>query len=111
LEIFEISEVIEETKKSKQNYLEFLRVPALSCGLYMLPTGSMDNQEPHTEDEVYYVVSGRGTIQVGNENHKVQPGTMIFVAANVEHRFREITENLKILVLFAPAECSQGPGK
>lgn len=31
-------------------YLEFLRVPALSAGLYVLPAGGEDGQSPHGED-------------------------------------------------------------
>ena len=41
-------------------YREFLRVPDLSAGLYVLEAGATDPQSPHTEDELYYVVAGRG---------------------------------------------------
>jgi mannose-6-phosphate isomerase-like protein (cupin superfamily) len=73
-------------------------------GLYELPAGGIDPQQPHTEDEVYYVVSGRALIRVGNEDQRVSAGSIVFVAANVEHRFHTITEDLSILVFFAPAE-------
>ena len=59
MEALEVSHVIAEQAHSDKLYLEFLRVPALSMGLYALPAGSTDPQEPHQEDEVYYVVSGR----------------------------------------------------
>ena len=87
-------------------YLEFLRVPALSVGLYSLPADGVDPQLPHTEDEVYYVVKGRGRIRVGDEDRPVQAGSVVYVAANVEHRFYEIVEDLDIIVFFAPAEYS-----
>ena len=103
MDAFEISQLIVE-QKGGQAYLEFLRVPALSLGLYALPAGGVDPQKPHTEDEVYYVVEGRGFIRVGDEDRPVEPGTVVFVAANVEHRFHTISEDLKILVFFAPAE-------
>jgi mannose-6-phosphate isomerase-like protein (cupin superfamily) len=85
-------------------YLEFLRVEALSAGLYSLPAGGVDPQDPHTEDEVYYVLSGRAAIDIGGQLRPVQTGSVIFVAKNVEHRFMDIEENLEVLVLFAPAE-------
>ena len=88
-------------------YHEFLRVPSMSAGLYELAAGVIDPQQPHTEDELYYVVRGKARIQVGDEDSAVEAGSLIFVAANVEHRFYDITEDLSVLVFFAPAEYSQ----
>jgi quercetin dioxygenase-like cupin family protein len=110
LDAFEISQVIAEQQQSGRAYLEFLQVPALSVGLYALPAGGVDPQHPHTEDEVYYILSGRGAIRVGEEDREVQPGSLIFVAAQAAHRFHSITEDLKILVFFAPAEGSLALG-
>lgn len=107
MQAFNLSEIVSEQQGSGKAYLEFLRVPALSLGLYVLPAGGTDPQQPHTEDEVYYVVSGRGMIRAGGEDQAVEPGTTIYVAAHVEHRFHAITEELQILVFFAPAEYTQ----
>jgi mannose-6-phosphate isomerase-like protein (cupin superfamily) len=104
MDAFEISQLIVEQQRSGKSYLEFLRVPSLSVGVYSLPAGGVDPQQPHTEDEIYYVVEGRGVIRVGAEDRPVEPGTVVFVAANVEHRFHTISKDLKILVFFAPAE-------
>jgi len=73
-------------------------------GIYTLAAGATDPQLPHAEDEVYYVASGRGEIRVGEEDRPVQPGSIIFVKAGDEHRFHTITENLTLVVFFAPAE-------
>lgn len=91
---------------SGEPYLEFLRVPTLSVGLYVLPAGASDPQQPHTEDEVYHVVSGKGHIRVGAEDRAVGAGTVVFVEAGVDHRFYDIEEDLTVLVFFAPAEGS-----
>lgn len=101
---FEISDLISQRANSGKLYLEFLRVPAMSLGLYVLPAGGVDPQKPHIEDEAYYVLSGRSQIFVGGEDRPVQPGSIIFVAAGVEHRFHSIIDELQILVFFAPAE-------
>ena len=85
-------------------YHEFLRVPALSCGLYVLPAGGEDPQSPHTEDEIYHVLAGRARIAVGTELRDVAAGDTLFVAAGVPHRFRDIAEELRVLVVFGPAE-------
>lgn len=86
------------------NYFELIRVPAMSAGLYVLQPGEPDKQGPHREDELYYVVGGRATIRVGNEDKPVAPGSAIFVPAGVEHHFHSITHELQVLVIFAPAE-------
>jgi len=85
-------------------YLEFLRVPALSAGLYTLEAGAVDGQSPHSEDEVYVVMTGRGRISVADEVSEVGPGSIVYVAATVPHRFHDITERMEVLVVFAPAE-------
>ena len=90
-------------------YEEFLRVDALSAGVYVLAAGGVDDQEPHAEDEVYVVLRGRAVVQVAGEDRLVQPGTFVFVAAGVEHRFHSITEELALLVVFAPAETPAPP--
>ncbi len=104
MDTFELAHLIDQQEQSNQEYLEFLRVPSLSAGLYTLAAGAVDTQEPHTEDEVYYVISGRGFIQVGSESRPVEAGTLLFVKAHAEHRFHTITEDLRVLVIFAPAE-------
>ena len=111
MDIFETDQLINEQDYTKQNYLEFLRVPSLSLGLYSLAAGSLDTQQPHTEDEIYYVVSGRASMLVGAENQAVQAGSIIYVKANVEHRFHSISEDLRVLVIFAPAEYTNVPGQ
>jgi len=94
----------ESQKKSGKRYFEFLRVPAMSAGIYTLTAGATDPQSPHREDELYYVVRGRASMKAGNEDHAVAAGAVIFIAAGVEHRFYDIEEELSVLVFFAPAE-------
>src|SRR4051812_17141908 len=106
MQAYELSD-IRQQRKPDEVWLEFLRVPALSMGLYTLPAGGVDHQQPHTEDEVYYVTSGRATIQVDGEDRPVQAGSLVYVAANVKHHFHSISEELSVLVFFAPAEYSQ----
>jgi mannose-6-phosphate isomerase-like protein (cupin superfamily) len=85
-------------------YHEFLRVPALSAGVYLLQPGTIDQQKPHHEDEIYFVVRGRAKMKLGKEQRDVSAGDVIFVERNLEHRFFEIVKELALLVFFAPAE-------
>ena len=104
MQAYELDRLISQRTDSNELYLEFLKVPDLSMGLYVLPAGGTDPQSPHTEDEVYYVVSGRAQILVAEESRPVQAGSIIYVAKNVAHRFHSIEEELTVLVFFAPAE-------
>jgi mannose-6-phosphate isomerase-like protein (cupin superfamily) len=84
-------------------YHQFFEVTELSAGIYKLPAGGVDGQAPHVEDEIYYVIAGKGQVQIGDQHYPVATGATIFVAREVEHRFHDIIEDLTILVIFAPA--------
>jgi mannose-6-phosphate isomerase-like protein (cupin superfamily) len=99
-----LAEINQQRTQTGKLYREFLRVPSMSAGLYVLPAGATDLQRPHHEDEMYYVVGGCGRFRAGDEDREVSAGSVIFVAGEVEHRFHDITEELEILVFFAPAE-------
>ncbi len=79
----------------------------MSAGLYCLPAGGTDTQQPHSEDELYVVMSGKAFIRAGGEDRAVGAGSVVFVAAHVPHHFHTITEPLEVLVVFAPAEYSR----
>lgn len=87
-------------------YREILRVPALSLGLYRHLPGQSVPQNPHGEDEIYHVVSGRGEIEIAGKSHVVGPGSVVYIPARVPHHFHSVTETLDVLVVFAPAEGS-----
>ncbi len=99
-----LAEIDQLRIKSGKPYREFLRVPAMSGGLYVLGVGANDLQRPHHEDEIYYVIRGRARFKVDKEDHQVSSGSVIFVASEVEHHFYDIEEELAVLVFFAPAE-------
>ena len=101
---FHIDDLALQRATAGKLYLEFLRLPAMSAGVYVLPKRGTDPQKPHREDEMYYVVRGRARMQIGSDHAEVRPGSVIFVEAELEHRFYDIEEELEVLVFFAPAE-------
>ena len=107
MDAHELDDVVARRADAGAPYLEFISVPDLSVGLYVLGPGQPDLQRPHTEDEVYYVVAGSGQISVGDEVRDVQAGSIVFVPAGVAHRFHDITQELTLLVVFGPAEGSR----
>ena len=101
---FAAAEIDRQRKDSGKLYREFLRAPSMSAGLYVLAAGATDPQSRHREDETYYVIRGLARFRAGDEDRKIASGDVLFVAKNVEHRFHDITEELAVLVFFAPAE-------
>ena len=107
MDVFPLSDLADRHAAFGLPCLEFLRVPDVSLGLYVLEVGAVDRQQPHTEDEAYVVVEGRSKFTVGSETRDVAPGDTIFVAAGVPHRFHDISEALRLIVVFGPAEGSR----
>jgi len=99
-QLFDLAELIEKSEGRDAPYLEFLRVPALSCGLYRLAAGAQDSQTSHDEDEVYFVLKGRAKIVQGDETRPVERGTILYIPADSEHQFVDVEEDLSLLVFF-----------
>jgi len=101
---FELPEVTGEMLAGGERWRELVRVPALSVGLYQIPTGGVDDQAPHHEDEIYVVLHGTAVLRAGDEEIPVEPGSVVHVPAEEEHRFHSVEGDLQVLVVFAPAE-------
>jgi mannose-6-phosphate isomerase-like protein (cupin superfamily) len=110
MELHPLATLVAAAAAAGEPYHEFLREPSMSIGLYVLPAGAVDGQSPHTEDEAYVVLAGRSRFTAGDETRDVAPGDTIFVPAGVPHRFHDITDELRLIVLFAPPEGSLAPG-
>ena len=72
----------------------------LELGVYVLVAPEPDHQQPHSDDEVYVVLEGRGTLEVEGQSFPVSEGDALFVEAGADHRFTSY-ESLSLLVLFA----------
>jgi mannose-6-phosphate isomerase-like protein (cupin superfamily) len=99
-----LNDTIAKLQGANKKYLEFLKVPSMSAGIYQLSVGDQDLQQPHTEDEIYYIIKGKAKFFLNGEHLDVSEGTTIFVYANLPHYFHSIAEDLTILVVFSPAE-------
>lgn len=102
---FDLADVLSRVTSDRHEFAEFFRSPSASLSMTIArwPAGSIDDQQPHTEDEVYYVSAGRAVLSIGEERLGVEPGSIAFVAAGVEHRFTEISEDLETIVFWSPA--------
>ena len=106
-QVFDLQEIKEKLQGNPVEYLEFLNVPALNCGIYSLAAGSTDMQAPHDEDEVYLVLTGKARMRLDDEIRAVGPGSLLYVGAATEHSFFEIEEDMTLLVVFAASPPSR----
>ena len=97
---YDLAKVVATAESQAAPYLEFLRVPSLSAGTYTLAAGATDTQSSHDEDEVYFVLKGRGRITLAGAPQEISQGSILYVPADTEHEFSDITEDLSLLVFF-----------
>jgi mannose-6-phosphate isomerase-like protein (cupin superfamily) len=100
LQNFDLARLVEMCEKRDAPYLEFLRVPQLSCGIYQLTAGGQDHQTSHDEDEVYFILKGKGRMVSGGAEQEIGPGSIVYVPADTDHEFFRIDEDLSMLVFF-----------
>ncbi len=106
--VYPLHDVLAALGATGQSYHEFLDAGTLSCGVYHLAAGEPDRQQPHQQDEVYYVLSGSGRITIDGAARDVRPGDTIFVGRHVPHHFHDYPEGITLLVIFAPSRSRGG---
>lgn len=111
---FDFDHLLRQLRKRGRPYYPFLDEKTMSMGIYRLGRGEVDRQSPHDQDEVYYIIEGTGTFESRGadgemETTTAKAGSIIFVRAHVEHRFRDIEKDLTMLVFFSKAEVSKAP--
>ena len=104
MDLHHLADLLADQSAGGKAYLEFIRNQQMSVGLYVLRAGDIDRQQPHREDEIYVVMRGRGRFTAGDEMRDIQGGDVIFVPAALPHRFHDITDELHLVVVFAPPE-------
>jgi len=81
-------------------FLNIFKTKGLEVGVLRLRKGETDTQEPHSVDEVYFVIKGTGHIEIEGIIKPVNPTDFIFVPANVHHRFVVGDKDLIVLYFF-----------
>ena len=99
--VFQQGELLAMREESELAYLNFLKVDSLRCGIYSLKAGAFDGQSPHDDDEVYYIMKGKGVLRVESDDLPIKPGSIVYVRAGIEHQFHSIEQELTMLVFFA----------
>ena len=104
-EAFEVEAVRRRLEAGNGGYEVVHSSPGLEIGVYVLVAPEPDRQQPHEDDEVYVVLSGRGVLTIEGKEIPVTEGQAVFVPAGAEHQFTGY-EGLSVLVVFARAAAS-----
>jgi len=107
IKAFEL-DALEREQAGGPAYREFLRLPGASLGLYLLRPAGTDQQHPHFTDEIYVVLGGKAQLSIEGTDHEVQAGSVVAIDHGREHHFHNVTEDLRILAIFAPPEPGTG---
>ncbi|MGH3500676.1 MAG: cupin domain-containing protein [Nocardioidaceae bacterium] len=102
MDAFALPELLKRLDTSEPAFEHFFSTARLSLTVASWPASSTDDQQPHAEDEVYFIAEGTGRLCVADEDRAVDPGSVIYVAAGVEHHFHSITQHLQVLVFWSP---------
>ncbi|AJM92185.1 cupin domain-containing protein [Nitrosopumilus piranensis] len=97
---FDLDTYLEKIKNGSNYFHTFINRESLAAGVLVLQPGEEDTQTPHDIDEVYYVISGNGSLKIGDKNYKVSKNKLFFVAKDVKHYFHSNTKELKVLYFF-----------
>ena len=99
--IIEIRKLYSKMDLDNSGFLTFFDLEHLQAGILRLRLGEIDTQEPHSTDEVYFVLEGDGSIEIGNKSYEIKKDLFIYVPAEVKHRFHGNTQEILVLYFFS----------
>jgi mannose-6-phosphate isomerase-like protein (cupin superfamily) len=102
-----LADLLATLTPENEYYAITLEHATLEVGVYA-PRAS-DPQTPHTRDEVYVVVRGRGLFFRSGRRTPFGPGDLIFVPAGEEHRFEQFSDDFAAWVIFYGPEGGERP--
>ena len=95
--------------------------PAGERSVLMFKRGNLDialalpvppnQQTPHTQDEIYVVIRGRGVLVHDGKRDTFEPGDLLFVAAGTAHHYEDFTKDLALWRVFYGPFGGEVPGE
>ena len=98
---FYLQDLIVKHVTQNKRYISFLDEKSISAGIYELRTQDEDRQQPHLKDEIYFILNGESRFEIGDQSTNLKQGDVLFVRAGVDHKFVDITKDLRTLVWFS----------
>ena len=93
-----ISEAVSALRATNDDFVSLFKHGTLAVEYYA-PHG-VDDQTPHSRDEIYVISTGRGTFTCEGRTSSVGPGSVVFVRAGVAHRFEDFSADFGTWVFF-----------
>ncbi|MES1222854.1 MAG: cupin domain-containing protein [Bacteroidota bacterium] len=84
--------------EKKQRYTTMMQHGSMVVEYYA-PV-KIDSQQPHSQDELYVIISGTGIFYNDGERVTFKTGDVLFVPAGTEHRFENFTDDFATWVIF-----------
>ena len=101
---FDTNQYLKKLKNNKSYFKTFINKESLATGVLFLKPDQKDTQEPHESDEIYYILSGNGFLQIGKKSYRIKEGQIYFVAKDIPHHFYGNTKNLSVLYFFGGSD-------
>ena len=101
---FDTNQYLKKLKNNKSYFQTFINKESLATGVLFLKPGQKDTQDPHESDEIYYILSGNGFLQIGKKSYRIKEGQIYFVAKDISHHFYGNTKNLSVLYFFGGSD-------
>ncbi|HEX2408956.1 MAG TPA: cupin domain-containing protein [Nitrososphaeraceae archaeon] len=99
-QIFDLEILLSNFPKSRY-FIDVINTSTMEVGLINLKKDQEDTQHPHVSDEIYYVISGRGTIEIDGIKNEVNPGKIIYIPKKIPHLFHATSNELVVLYILA----------
>jgi mannose-6-phosphate isomerase-like protein (cupin superfamily) len=96
--IISLEKVMNNLDQSGNYFIDVFNDRGFGAGILRLKKGENDTQLPHPVDEVYYVVEGKGFIEIEGKLKHVKSADFIFVPANAHHRF--VLDDKELVVIY-----------
>jgi mannose-6-phosphate isomerase-like protein (cupin superfamily) len=94
-----IDQAIKQLEKEAKNRFTVLMKHGTMTVEYYAPQ-NVDPQMPHKQDEIYVIVSGNAIFFRNGERASCTAGDVLFVPAQMEHRFEDFSDDFATWVIF-----------
>ena len=95
--IFESKELVSQLNDKGGYFIDFVTTKDIEAGIICLHPGEKDLQEPHSVDEIYYVIEGFAYIEIEGRSKAIKERDIIFIPAKSRHRFHGNNQDLVVL--------------
>ena len=95
--------LLEELTEDEVHHRKVLDTGPITVEIGRYSSAEAVPNDSHSEEEIYYIVDGSGTLRVGTETYAVEPGDMVYVEPAMDHEFVDVETEITALIVFGPS--------